>query len=576
MRLHPKMTSRASMVVLVALLTACSSSKDSGDARVRQPVVNPAELRAIPQDLAPVQVLNVHSFSQPGNFDPAKLTGTTSAGAGLGRQYTEALLKPEAAVVPPYKVTGAAAESFVVSPDGLTYTFRLRPNARYNDGQPVKAADFAFAWRRVIDPRTASPFGRLFASVVGGGQKAFSLGAKAEGSAIDAALSELGLNAPDDLTFVVTASRVVPYLQWIATLNQGAPVRRDVVERFGDATWGTKPESLITNGPFKVSEVNADSTVLVANLNHWSPPRLQKFVAYFGLDPNTRWTKYLNNEIDISNGPPKASQDAVLADPQFKDQLVKLPELSNNWLEFNARKPPFDNAQVRLAIAQAIDRETYIKVSSNLSYQALTTLIPEGVPGYRPDLGTPQQFDTAKAKATLASSGVTKEQIGQVEIISGPAQEADAQFFKDQLEKNLGLTVTVTAIGDGATLNARINQGNFQLRTTFFGHSANYPDQQDFFDRFLSNVPENRTGWSNPEYDQLVNQADAASDQKQREQLYDRAHELLVKEAPVVFLAQLTRNYFVKPWVGGITRTSIDTAWMPGDLNSRTIAIARH
>lgn len=578
MHKNAKALGRPAVTAMAILLVAgCSSGSSGAKAPKRsEGVTNAAVLRPVPADLAPIQTLAVNTFSQPGNFDPARLASTTTAGAGLGRQYSEALLKPDAAAAPPYKVIGAAAQSYDVSADGLTYTFHLRPTAKYNDGQVVKAADFVYGWRRVIDPRTAAPFGRIFASVVRGGDQAFTLGPKADGASIDAALDGLGLKAADDLTFVVTTSRVVPYMPWIATLVQGAPVRRDVVERFGDAKWGTKVESLVTNGPFKVSEINADTTVLVPNPSYWAPVRLQKLVAYFGLDAATRWTKFLNNEIDISNGPPKASQDAVLADPQFTDQEIKFPELSTVWLQFNTRKAPFDNPQVRLAIAQAIDRDAFIKVSSNLSYRALTTLVPEGVPGFHPELGAPQQFDPVKAKATLAASGVSVDQIGPIEIITGVSEEPDAQFFKDQLQRNLGLSVTVTPIADGGVLNGRLSQGNYQLRTTFIGHSANYPDPQDFFDVFLTGSPDNSAGWSNPDYDRLVTQADAAPDDKQRLGLYDQAQDILVKQAPVVFLSQLIRNYFVKPWVGGITRTPIDTAWMPGDFFSQNYGIAKH
>ncbi len=563
------------LALLLVTLAACSGSgsKSQGANSDLNTEVSP---RPTTGELAPDQVLRVNSFGQLKNFDPAKLGPTTTGAGALGRQYTEPLLIPRPGTAPPYRTDGAAAEKFDVSSDELTYTFRLRANAKYNDGQPVKASDFAYAWRRLIDPRSAAPFGPRFARAVKGGDAAASLGPKADAATVEASLDRLGLAAPDDRTFVVTLAQPLGYFEWIATLAQGAPVRKDVVDRFGQDTWATKVDTLITNGPFKVSDIGSDTTTFVANRNYWEPVKLQKIVAYYGLDPSARWTKYLNGEIDISNGPPAASQDAVRADPNFTKELVKFPELSNNWLEFNTKKPPFDNPKVRLAFAQAIDREAYLKVATNLMAHTLTSLIPEGLPGYQGAQGGAQQFDPAKAKAALAAAGVTPEQIGTVDILTFAFQERDAVFIKDQLEKNLGISANVTSLSDGGAVTSRVKQGNFTLKTTFLGHAANYPDPQSFFGVMLSTSPDNLTGWSNPDYDRLVTQADTTVDPAARQKLYDEAQSLLVEQAPVAFLAQPLRSYFLKPWVQGITRTAVDSAWMPGDLYSKTLVIGKH
>ena len=129
----------------------------------------------------------------------------------------------------------------------------------------------------------------------------------------------------------------------------------------------------------------------------------------------------------------------------------------------------------------------------------------------------------------------------------------------------------MTFLSDGGAVTSRVTQGNFTLKTTFLGHAANYPDPQDFFDVLLSTSPDNLTGWSNPDYDRLVTQAGSTVDPVARQKLYDQAQSLVVEQAPVAFLAQPLRNYFLKPWVQGITRTAVDSAWMPGDLYSKTL-----
>lgn len=529
-----------------------------------------------PENRAPNQTLNVYAFSKPPSFDPGQQGPATFAGNALRRQYTEALLKPKpgALEVDELGVTPAAAKSYDVSPDGLTYTFRLRDDGRFNDGRPVTAKDFVFAWRRLIDPRLAAPLGGKFASVVEGGEQAASLGPESGTAKIEAALDDLGLRAVDRTTFEVKLARPAPYFKWIATLTAGAPIREDVVKKFGSDEWATKPKTLITNGPFKVAEIGQSATTMVRNTNYRENPILTKLVANYGLDPAPRWARYLNDQLDVSNGPPPAAKEATRRDPRFSDELITFPELSNQWLQFNTRKPPFDNPKVRLAFAQAIDREAYARVSSEAVARTMTTLIPEGMRGYSPELGEPQEFASGKAKATLRSSGVGAEELEGIEILTAPPQQTDALFIQDQLKKNLGITTKIKSVGDDATLMSQVQKGEYDLKTNFIGHTANYPDPQDFFAVFLSQSPTNQTGWSNARYDRLVNRAGATPDENERQQLYDQAQQLLVREAPVAFLAQLERVYYVKPRVKGITRTPVDTAWLPGDLYTTRIGMS--
>jgi len=564
------------LVLAFALATACGGD-DSEDAEAPAGPDAAGQEQPRPEDLAPEQSLGVHVFFRPPTFDPTRQPTGARGGNGLGRQYAEALLKPKPGVLKAsdLDVVGAAAERYEVSPDALVYTFRLRENGRFNDGRPVTATDFVYGWQRVIDPRLSAPLGSVFASVVKGGDRAASLGPSADAATIDAALNELGLRAVDQWTFEVTLAQPAPYFKWIATLHQGAPIRRDVVEQHGTDTWAAKPETLVTNGPFRVAEIGQNLVRLDTN-PHYSPkPFLRTITATYNIEPAPRWAAYLNNELDISNGPPPASYDAALNDPRLKDEVVTFLELSNNWLQFNATKAPFDNAKVRLAFAQAIDRKTYLGASTN-SGNPLTTLIPEGMPGHNPRLGAPQEFDAAKARATFDAAGVDRRLLDGVKILTAPFQEPDAVFFADQLNKHLGVTLGIETIGDTATMNSRVRQGDYHLKTTFQGYSALYPDPQDFFDVFLSTSRQNETRWRNADYDRLVRQANATTDQQRRLQLYDQAHEILVREAPVAFLAQLDRTFWVKPWVKGIERTPVDTAFMPGDYSTTQIWIAKH
>ena len=568
----------ALLLSVTLLATACAGN--GGGGQQSAPPDQEVEPRGVldrpdPEELADEQTLNVFAFFKPPSFDPARQGPATFGGNGLRRQYTEALLRPEAELSNP-DVTGAAAEGYDVSEDGRVYTFRIRPEAKYNDGKPVAAADFVYAWRRLIDPRVPSPVGRIFARIVEGGSEAASLGPDTAAGEIDSALDELGLQAIDERTFEVTLSDPAPYFKWIATLTAGAPVRRDVIEQHGAEAWATKPETLVTNGPFMVSEIGENETTLVRNPHYWDDPKphLERIVAGYGLDPAPRWTKYLNDELDVSNGPPPASYEAALADPRFDEEILRYPELSVQWLGFNTQTPPFDNPKVRLAFAKAIDREAYDRLAADTG-EPIASLVPQGLAGHDPDLDT-QAFEPTEAKAVLEDSGVDMAQLEGLQLLTAPPQESNALFIKDQLQKHLGVTVNVESIGDSASLSTRVKQGDYDMRQTFIGHAANYPDPQDFFDVFLSTSPDNEPGWTNADYDRLVREADTTTDMEERLKLYDQAHEILVREAPVAFLVQLERIFWVKPWVRGIKRTPVDTAFLPGDLYTKDITIAAH
>lgn len=575
-----KFLQTSSLAALGATATACGGGGSEGGAEL--PGFAGVRPRQNPEQLASQQTLNVFSFSQLDSFDPAKLGPTTLGGNGLSHLYTAPLLRPTPDVTPPYKAVGATAESYQVSADGLTYTFRLRPDAKFNDGQPITAEDFVYSWRRLLDPRVAAPYGSRFAAVVKGGEKAIGLGPDAGAGTIDAALRQVGVRAVDDRTFEVVLSQPAPYFVWIASLPQASPLRRDVIEKNGEQ-WATNPETLVTNGPFKVTEIGSTATKLAANQHFWNKQGLDQIVAFYGLKPPARWTKYLNGGLDVINGPPKESLDAVLNKPKFYDEIIRYPELSNNWLEFNTSKSPFDDPRVRLAFAKAINRQAYIKVATNKMVQPLTTLIPEGLPGYNPKLGAPQEFDPQRARAMLDKARIKPQDLGTLIILTFSVQERDAVFFKDQLEKNLGVKVNVASLQDSASLEARTERGEYDLVTTFLGHKANYPDPQDFFAGFLSGgaggesaMSGGGTAWRNQRYDELVRKANRTQDRKQRLQLYDQAQEILVREAPVVFLAQPVRRFFAKPWLRGITRTRMDNAWLPGSIHSEKLAIAQH
>jgi oligopeptide transport system substrate-binding protein len=247
------------------------------------------------------------------------------------------------------------------------------------------------------------------------------------------------------------------------------------------------------------------------------------------------------------------------------------------WVDINVKKAPFDKLQVRQAFAQAIDRDSYVKNVLKGRGYASSTLIPKGMRDYNPSLGTGQTFDPTKAKASLQASGMTADQLTSMNIkytynSNSATSKTIAQFIAEQLKTNLGVTLVLDG-ADSKTNSKRLHTGNYQIGGPS-GWGADYPDEQDWYDIFMTGSGNQFSSWSNASYDKAVTDADAASDQAKRDTLYNQAGKILVDDAPVVFLNQRTRWTLVKSYVKGLTNIPNDD-WR-GDFYTYTIQLAQH
>jgi oligopeptide transport system substrate-binding protein len=531
--------------------------------------------------LAPIQELRVNIGTEPASLDPGQ-TQWVYEGA-VDRQLFEAPLKASKdfkSVVP------AAADSYSVDSTGTIYTFKLHPGAKWSDGVAVKAADFVYGWQRLLDPRQAAPYSSFY-TVVKNGAKVNGMDPKDTG--IDAALQTLGLKAVDDNTFQVTLDSAAGYFKWVATLWTGAPIRKDVVAKAGKDSsgndkWGAVAASAVTtvvgNGQFKVSEVLVkDHITLVQNTNYSGSapkPTLTKITLKEIDDDAVAYAQYKSGELDIA-GVPIANTQAVRDDPVLSKELLQDPELTVFWVDINVKKAPFDNLKVRQAFAQAIDRDSYVKnVLKNRGYSS-ATFIPKGMRDYNPSLGTGQAYDPTKAKASLQASGLTADQLSSMNIkytynSNSATSKTIAQFIADQLKTNLGVTLVLDG-ADSKTNSKRLHTGNYQIGGPS-GWGADYPDEQDWYDIFITGSGNQFSNWSNASYDKAVNDADASADQSKRDTLYNQAGKILVDEAPVIFLNQRTRWALVKSYVKGLTDLPNDD--FPGDFYIYTVQIAQH
>jgi len=519
------------------------------------------------QGLASNQTLRFNITTEPNSFDPGQEQYTYEA--AVSRQAFEALVKPKPDLS---DVQAATAESWSVSSDGLTWTFKIRKNAKWSDGQPVKAQDFVYGWQRILDPRLSAPYADpFFTEVVKGAGEYGKLDPKKDADKIPAFIQGLGLKAQDDNTFVVQLQQPAPFFKWIASLFMAVPVRKDIVEKYGSDKWATKPEQIISNGPYKISEIAAkDHVTLVPNEFYWGgKPTITKIVESEISDDNAEFAKYQNGEEDIGRVP-LANTDLVRNDPKLSKELLQIPELSMFWIQFNNTKAPFNDVNMRLAVTQAVDRDSLVKDVLKGRAVASTTFIPKGQTGYKPELGDIQKFDPVKAKATLAKVPNKPSEIKFL-IRNLTASKQIGEFVADQIQKNLGISVKQEVI-DSKTVTSRLRKKDFEMYIG--GWLGDYPDNQDWFDIFKCGSGNQFSGYCSKQYDDLVKKADGELDAKKRQDLYDQAHKLLIDEMAGGFLYQRTAFWLKKPYVQGLTTTPIDE-W-PGTYFPTKISIAAH
>jgi oligopeptide transport system substrate-binding protein len=401
---------------------------------------------------------------------------------------------------------------------------------------------------------------------------------------VDVALQTLGLKAVDDNTFQVTLEAPAGYFKWIASLWTSAPIRKDIVAKYGKDSggndqWGavgaTAAQTVVGNGLFKISEdVPKDHVTLVPNTNYSGSqpkPTLTKITEFFISDDTVAYAKYRSGELDMTTLP-SAYTDAL----RKSAEVVRVPVLKLFWMDMNVQKAPFDNVKVRLAFSKSIDRGSLATTVSSGRWIAASTLIPRGMRNYRPDLGAPQKFDPAGAKTTLASAGVDASSLNGVKFLynnEGPSSQTIAEFIQVQLKTNLGVDVVLDG-ADSRTVTQRLRSGDYQFGGPS-GWAANYPDSQDWFDIFTTGSGNQSSQWSNQAYDEAVAAGDSASDNSKRDGAYETATKVLLADAPVTFLCQLTTWEVVKPYVKGLITTPNDDQWL-GDFFTSTIQIARH
>ena len=321
------------------------------------------------------QELRANLGGEPSTFDPQQ--ASTLPEFSVIRQVFQGLLgfNPDLSLEPVVAVRVPSVENGGVSEDGLSYTFQLRDDVTWSDGQSVTAGDFVYAIKRALDPQVAGRYASLYTVIKGGGE--FVSATEAAAGTREVLRDAVAAEASDDHTLRITLSEPNPtFLQKMA-LSTVFPVRRDMVEKYG-LGW-TEAGNYMGNGPYVMTEwVHQDHITLEANPNYWGPkPSLSRITFRMITDSNAELAAYKNGELDLAQVPP-GTEKALMADSSLGKELIRSTALFHDGLFFNNLAEPFDQIKVRQAFSTAIDRGGWIdKVKNGVGMPATSWLPPE-------------------------------------------------------------------------------------------------------------------------------------------------------------------------------------------------------
>ena len=485
----------------------------------------------------------VRLYIDPPTLDPHITTDATSA------QIIVELFGGLVTIDPDLNIVSDLAESWDVSPDGLKYTFYLRPDAKFHNGKLVTADDVRWSLERATDPLTESPVADQYLGDIVG------VKAKLKGDA--ATIS--GVRLVDEHTVEITIDAPKSYFLAKLTYPTAFVLDRENVEA-SPRKWFRQPNG---TGPFQLSSYQVgESMVLSRNeYYHLGPPKLDEVELI--LSGGTSMLMYENDEIHLA-GVGLADLDRLLdTSNKLHPELVQAPpSFSVSYIGFNVAEPPLDDPKFRQALNLAIDKREIASVVLGDQVIPATGILPPGFPGFSPDVHG-YDFDPDRARQLLKESkyGDDLENLPPITLTTsgsfGAVISLDMEVVLQMWEKNLGVKVEIQQT-EFATFLKDLNRRRFQMFD--IGWIADYPDPENFLDiLFYSDSQNNHTNYSNPEVDRLLERARTESDQTVRYQIYHQAEQQILDDAPWVplwysgerylLLKPNVKDYFLVPLI---------------------------
>lgn len=489
------------------------------------------------------QVLYWGNGSEPQDLDPQIVTGIPEAHILNG--LFEGLVSQDPVDLHPIP---GVAESWDISADGKQYTFHLRHNAKWSNGDPVTAHDFVDSYRRMLSPALAAQYVEMFykdAEVVNA--EAFY-----DGKIKD--FNQVGFHAPDDFTFVVNLENPAGYFLQMLNHQAWYPVHIPTILKYGafdeKSTRWTRPGNLVGNGPFVLKAWKTEQEVEVdRSPTYWDAANVRLRAIHYmnteNIDGEER--DFRAGLLHVTNEVPQEKIDVY---KERAPELIQIsPYLGVYFYKLNVTNPILKDRRVRRALAMSVDRDSLVKNVTRGGQLPAHAFTPPNTNGYTCDTGIP--MDIEGAKKLLAEAGYPDGKgLPPIDLLINTSQNhrAIAEALQQMWSQNLHIDVRISNQEWKVYLDSVLKLDYCAARA---GWIADYNDPYSFLGIMVTGGGNNETGFANPEYDKLIMQSSASTDKAARFACFQKAEAILLDEAPVVPLYYYTRVYLKQPSVKG-------------------------
>lgn len=501
------------------------------------------------------QILRRGNDAEPESLDPHRV-GSHWENSVLGDMFLPLTTEdPKANPIP------GAAERWTTSADGLTWTFTLRPGLVWSDGEPLKASDFVFGFRRLLDPKTAARY--AFVQYV--------IKNAAQANAGKVPLDQVGVRAPDDRTVEITLEAPTPFLPGLLTHYTAYPIPEHAVRKYGD-DW-IKPGVMVSNGAYTLAEwIPHDHIALKKNPRFYDAANVAIDTVHFiPLEiESTAFARYRAGQIDAYLGKSGFPiEDLPIVNRDFPGQAHLVPQLSIEYIVGNMRKPPFDDARVRRAVSLCLDRDLLVAKVYKAGFVPAYSFVPPGTAGYHNAAQLdfkdwPMDKRRAEARRLLTEAGYSAKRPLEFEFRTmAITRSRKVIVTSSALLKECGITAHIF-LSESKVYYTALQMFDFTLGMAAW--SADYNDPHTFLYLLDSRAGAyNYQGYANPAFDRLMDQAQQTQDLEVRAGILAQAEQLALDESAVIPMAVSSYRELVAPYLKGYQEnaTSIHrTRWM--------------
>lgn len=537
-----------SMAMVAGLATGCGtpgggkSDGDSADGKVFRYAVN----------------------TLPTTLDPTK--GQSIGDNEIQHAVTEGLTRNTAGDVKP-----GIAESWDESEDGLTYTFHLRKDAKWSDGEPITAADFEYSWKRLVNPETASPY-------------AFIGDCLKNGQAIEQGkmdVEELGVKAVDDTTLEVTLEHPTSYfLSLIGSSGQYAPLRQDIVEKYG-TDFAATSEKNVYSGPFVMTSSEDNVWTFEKNDNYWDKDsiNLDKCELNYVENTDTQLSMYEAGDLDYVQVP-----TAYVSDYKDKADVFANGNVDFCYINSKSDNPVLGNKNFRLALNYALNRNDYNKLANADTYTAFNGLVFPGLQakgttyGEAYDLNSysyPLDGDQDKAteylNAAMQELGIANASDITVEVVTTDADSSKriVETLQEQWQNALGINVKIRQVTYADIYGKVFPEHDYEIG--YGGWGSDYDDPYSYLELFKGDSSYNYSQYENPEVDQLLTASQDEPDTDKRMDELNQVEQDIIADGAFVPLQARNIYYMLDDDTTGINfyYCSLNIDWVYADVNAK-------